>query len=74
MKSSQKGIVKIPHVHHWQPGLGTKLYEKCLYCPKIRAVPYHCKRCLDTKEIINDSCDHLGEHVQTITKCECTLK
>lgn len=31
-----------------------------------------CPYCLDTKEIIQDSCDHNGEHVQEIYPCpEC---
>lgn len=32
-----------------------------------------CEDCNDTREIVIDSCDHLGEHKQTIQACECTL-
>lgn len=35
---------------------------------------FKCEDCQDTQELIHDSCDHLGEHVQSIMPCECTLK
>lgn len=33
-----------------------------------------CEMCNGTEEIIRDSCDHNGEHVQTVWPCECTLE
>jgi len=33
---------------------------------------YKCEDCADTGEIIYDTCDYKGEHVQNILLCTCT--
>jgi len=33
-----------------------------------------CETCLDTKEVLLEGVDHVGELVQSHEPCECTLK